>query len=147
VARLALATGALVIPVGISLDQKKVHLTCSKVDGCTETGTWYLKGPYAMSVGMPVVFRGDTDDREQVKSVTMQIMHQITALSLFSEHRLLAARRAPGLGMASPYAGIQIAYKGTWKTFAQTYRAISHTPAFRAVESGLLFLLMYARHF
>ncbi len=56
VARLALSTGAPVIPVGIGLDRARIHLIETLVDGAIEVGTWYFGGPYAMTVGEPLHF-------------------------------------------------------------------------------------------
>ncbi len=88
VARLALASGAPVIPVGIGLDRARVRLVETEVDGVTEVGTWYLGGPYAMTVGEPQVFGGDVEDREHVRSVAEQIMGRIKQLARESSARL-----------------------------------------------------------
>lgn len=161
VARLALATGAPVIPVGISLNHKKIRQVHTRVEGKMEMGSWYLHGPYAMTVGIPVTYQGSAEDYETVRSVTGQIMHQIAGLSQFGAVRLAlragkkqqaflkpAARpTALELGVSTPGATIQIAWKGTWLGFRQSARLVMSSAMFKAVESGLLMLLMYARHF
>lgn len=155
-ARLALATGAPVIPVGISLNHKKLRQVHTTIDGKKETGSWYLHGPYAMTVGEPVSYQGSTEDREQVHAVTGQIMQQIAALRRFGDVRLAHRdmkrandhlKRAPRLGVATPKATFQVAYKGTWLAFQQYARLVMRSAVFQTVESGLLFLLMYAKHF
>ena len=90
VARLALASGAPVIPVGIGLDRARVRLVETEVDGVTEVGTWYLGGPYAMTAGEPLVFGGDVEDREHVRAVAEQVMGCIQQLARESSARLEA---------------------------------------------------------
>jgi 1-acyl-sn-glycerol-3-phosphate acyltransferase len=89
-ARLALTSGAPVIPVGIGLDRARVRPVKTEVDGVTEVGTWYLGGPYAMTVGEPLVFGGDVEDREAVRSVAEQIIGRIKQLARESSARLEA---------------------------------------------------------
>lgn len=81
VARLALASGAPVIPVGIALQWDKVHTMRSTVKGRVEYGRWYLKGPYRMTVGYPMRFKGDADDRELVNQVSGRVMDRIARLA------------------------------------------------------------------
>jgi len=91
VARLALSTGAPVIPVGIGLDRERIRLTETLVDGKTEVGTWYIQGPYAVTVGEPMWFTGDVEDREHVHSVAERIMGRIIQLAGRSARRVAAA--------------------------------------------------------
>lgn len=154
VARLALATGAPVIPVGVSLNQKKVRLVLTQIEGEQETGAWYLKGPYALTVGRPLIFNGNPDDRSQTREVTGQIMQRITRLSHFGHQRLASRLNAPRLlpqvSLARPKAAAEsaakFAWKGTWQAFKQSAQAIGRSPAFRAAESLLVLVLMYAKH-
>lgn len=99
VARLAMLTGAPVIPVGISLDADRIQIVQTEVKGTMEPGTWYLHGPYGVTVGEPMQFEGSVDDREYVKSVTETIMQQISLLAQESAIRiaphLLAANTFP----------------------------------------------------
>lgn len=90
VARLALSTGAPVLPVGISLDRARIHLIETPVDGTTEVGTWYFGGPYAITVGEPLRFAGDAEDRALVRAVTGRIMQQIGELAGQSVDRIQA---------------------------------------------------------
>ncbi len=161
VARLALATGAPVIPVGISLDHSKIHRIHTQVEGKQETGAWYLNGPYAMTVGEPMTFQGSADDHEHVHAVTGQIMQRLATLSGHGALRL-AARRAPALqpqnstnempastrlSTASPATTVQVAWKGTWQAFQHSAHVVTRSPLFRAAESVVVVILMYARHF
>jgi len=87
-ARLALSTGAPVIPIGIHLRRERIRLIRTKVDGKTEVGTWYLRGPYAVTIGKPMYFEGDTEDRPHVRSISEKIMQSIIGLSLQSACRV-----------------------------------------------------------
>jgi 1-acyl-sn-glycerol-3-phosphate acyltransferase len=88
VARLALSTGAPVIPVGIHLERERIRFVETKVDGESEVGRLYLRGPYAMTVGEPMRFRGDVEDWEYVRSVSERIMQRIIRLSRESALRV-----------------------------------------------------------
>jgi 1-acyl-sn-glycerol-3-phosphate acyltransferase len=160
VARLALATGAPVIPVGISLNHKRIRPVYTTIEGKQEMGLWYMRGPYAMTVGEPVIFEGNPEDHEQVHQVTGQIMQQIAVLHRLGELRLAhrsMKRLSPRpiqhlkpvarLSLSTPKSAAQVAWKGTWLAFQQSTRLVMRSAVFKAVESGLLFLLMYARNF
>ena len=99
VARLALSTGAPVIPVGIHLDRERIQRIETVVDGKTEVGTWYLHGPYAMTVGEPMVLRGSIDDWPHVRDQAQQVMRRIARLS--HESALRMERRGQGAGLLS----------------------------------------------
>jgi len=88
VARLAIASGAPVIPVGISLIKEKVQTIRSTVKGRVEYGRWYLQGPYHMTVGNSVHYSGDVEDRDHVRKVADNVMHQIIELAHESDDRL-----------------------------------------------------------
>ena len=96
-ARLALQSGAPVIPVGIFLRRELSICIKSKINGSLAQAHWYLRGPYAMTVGQPMQFEGDIDDRQNVRHVSEQIMYQIRLLAQESEHRILR----PNLAVAS----------------------------------------------
>jgi 1-acyl-sn-glycerol-3-phosphate acyltransferase len=101
-ARLALASGATVIPIGIHLDSRYIRLAYTQVKGKSELGTWYTHGPYAMTVGKPVVFSGDPDDRQLVASVTGQIMQLIAEVDQQSAKRILHAQMYPAQRHVEP---------------------------------------------
>ncbi|MCC6612341.1 MAG: 1-acyl-sn-glycerol-3-phosphate acyltransferase [Anaerolineae bacterium] len=87
-ARLALASGAPVIPVGIHLDRNRITYKETTIDGQPELIRWYPNGPYYMTVGKPMVFHGDVNDRVYVNRVATQIMQNISMLAWESERRL-----------------------------------------------------------
>ena len=92
VARVALRTGAPVIPVGIGLQQEHIRVTKTSKDGENVIGHLYTSGPYAMTVGQPLYFEGDVLDRERVRSAARQIMHHIRNLAYESECRISPAQ-------------------------------------------------------
>ncbi|MBN2501248.1 MAG: 1-acyl-sn-glycerol-3-phosphate acyltransferase [Anaerolineales bacterium] len=91
-ARLALETGAPIIPVGIHLDRERLKLIETKIEDEIAVGTWYLSGPYAMTVGRPLVFKGSVENRDWVQNAAEQIMERIAGLIEASEERVLNKR-------------------------------------------------------
>lgn len=89
-ARLALLTGAPVVPVGIHLARERLRTIESRITGASTVGYWYLRGPYHMTVGEPMHFVGDVEDRERVVSASERIMQCIIALTRESERRMKA---------------------------------------------------------
>jgi len=96
-ARLALSTGAPVIPVGIALDRARLRLTELQIAGKREIGTWYLRGPYALSVGQALRFEGCAEDRARVAAVTAALTEQIVQLAGQSAYHLHGAYGAHGV--------------------------------------------------
>ncbi len=94
VARLALASGAPVIPVGIHLLKERIHSIRSVVRGRVEYGHWYLRGPYNVTVGTPLYYQGNVEDHPHVRSVADNVMHHIIELSRESENRFF---HTPGM--------------------------------------------------
>jgi len=95
VARLALSTGAPIIPVGICLQREHIHFRETTVGGKTETARFYLHGPYAVTIGEPMRFEGNVEDREFVRSVSQRIMRRISLLSRESAQRIRTSQRIP----------------------------------------------------
>jgi 1-acyl-sn-glycerol-3-phosphate acyltransferase len=96
-ARLALMSGAPIVPVGIYLRREIALRIRSKISGKPTEGTWYLRGPYAMTVGEPMRFEGDVEDREYVRHLSDQIMREIKFLARESERRTRRLKLAPSL--------------------------------------------------
>jgi len=92
-ARLALMSGAPVIPVGIHRRRDRFFRSMAMITGAQTFGWLYLWGPYAMTIGKPMVFTGDVEDRELVKSVTHTIMEQVKVLAGDSETRMVRKMR------------------------------------------------------
>jgi 1-acyl-sn-glycerol-3-phosphate acyltransferase len=91
-ARLALMTGAPVIPVGIHLDRKRIRLVTTMIEDEPAVGTWYLGGPFAMTVGEPMIFQGDAADRALVHAASEQIMQRVIRLAQESAYRMARAQ-------------------------------------------------------
>jgi len=121
IARLALLTGAPVIPVGISLDQKQIRIVQTRVEGKLEPSAWYLHGPYAMTVGAPHVYEGDVEDHGHVRSVTGQIMNNIMTLSHRGHARLTFAHRQTALRAAN---ASMVTRAARWATQSVVLRGI-----------------------
>ncbi len=102
-ARLALEAGVPVVPIGVALDRSRLRLIETRVKGKMALGTWYFRGPYALTVGSPLVFHGNVEDHNLVETVAAQIMHSILRLEKESADRLssdIRARRT-GVGIRS----------------------------------------------
>lgn len=87
VARLAIASGAPVIPTGIFLQRDRLQTLRSVVSGKIEYSNWYLRGPYAITMGAPLRFGGDVENHGYVKDVAHQIMLKIMGLAAESQQR------------------------------------------------------------
>ena len=87
VARLALMSGAPVIPIGIHLLRERIRSIRSTVKGVQEYGYWYIRGPYYVTVGRAMRFSGDVEDQPRVRIVADRIMQRIIALARESETR------------------------------------------------------------
>ncbi|MBI1794737.1 MAG: 1-acyl-sn-glycerol-3-phosphate acyltransferase [Chloroflexi bacterium] len=87
-ARLALMTGVPVIPIGIYLPRERSLYIGSKLSGKHTAAYWYLRGPYGMTVGEPMLFTGDIEDQSLVHSVTNSMMAKIHELAEESEQRV-----------------------------------------------------------
>ncbi len=94
-ARLAMLTGAPIIPVGIYYPREKnVHISSRITGGEASDGYWYLTGPYQITVGEPMYFSGDPNDRAQVAEASVRLMEEIAYLAEESRlrmHRLIPA--------------------------------------------------------
>lgn len=90
VARLALQAGVPVVPLGIYLAEKNCKRVPTTLEGQPDVITWYLRGPYAVTVGKPLWFSGDADDRPLVQRIAETVMQNIRALALESRQRALS---------------------------------------------------------
>jgi 1-acyl-sn-glycerol-3-phosphate acyltransferase len=87
-ARLALSSGVPVIPVGIYLSDRGCRRIPATFEGEPDIVTWYLHGPYAITIGKPLHFLGDSQDKDFVRTVSENIMASIRALALVSQQRV-----------------------------------------------------------
>jgi len=88
VVRLALATGAPVIPLGIGLDPARIVFRNTLIDGVTEHVRWYCRGPYFATAGGAIAVTGCLEDHEGVRASVMRIMDCIAGLARQSALRL-----------------------------------------------------------
>ena len=107
VVRLALSTGAPVIPVGIHLQHERIRIIKTQIDDMPEIIRWYFRGPYAITVGEPIRFAGNEEDREYVRSVSEHIMQRIDQLAYQSALRLQQA--SPALANGSMPVPVEVA--------------------------------------
>ncbi len=96
-ARLALLTGAPIIPVGIYLERRRLRLIETRIDGKKEIGTWYLGGPFAVTFGQPMWFQGDVENREYVASMSKRLMRRIAQLTFESAYRVIGMQALAAL--------------------------------------------------
>jgi 1-acyl-sn-glycerol-3-phosphate acyltransferase len=98
VARLALKSSVPVVPIGIYLLDENCVRIPTILEGKPEEITWYLRGPYAITIGRPLHFRGDVNDRLLVRSIAEHVMDHIRSLTMESKRRvaLNALVRFPG---------------------------------------------------
>lgn len=90
-ARLALSTGAPLIPVGIHPQGEHIWFRELVIDGRPEQARWPLHGHYAVTVGEPVVLRGDVEDRAYVHAALDDIAQRMARLSRESARRVAGA--------------------------------------------------------
>ena len=88
VARLALQSGVPVVPIGIHLHDENCRRVPTTLEGKPEVITWYLNGPYAITVGKPLHYQGDANDRPLVKTIAENVMEHIRNLSQESRQRV-----------------------------------------------------------
>jgi 1-acyl-sn-glycerol-3-phosphate acyltransferase len=88
VARLALASGAPVIPVGIGLQQEGIRTFAVEMEGGPDEARLYTGGQYALTVGKPMWFEGNVDNWEYVRLVSERVMQRIVSLSRQSALRI-----------------------------------------------------------
>ena len=88
VARLALQSGAPVVPIGIHLRDENCRRVKTMLEGKQDVITWYLRGPYVITVGKPLHFAGDSNDQPLVKRIAENVMDQICILAGESKLRM-----------------------------------------------------------
>lgn len=94
--RMALATGAPIIPLGIYLDPSRVKHTSIKIKGKLERFVWYRRGAYVISYGKPIYLTGQSDNRTLVKEASL-------FLQTILQNLLLSSRRLAKLPVAKSF--------------------------------------------
>lgn len=87
-ARLALLSGAPVVPVGIHFPRENLRVSHGVYGGKATVARYLLRGPYHMTVGESMQFDGDIEDRENVNTVAEHIMNRIIELAEQSAKRM-----------------------------------------------------------
>ena len=99
--RLALSTGAPVIPVGVYMDPAQIRCSTVQAGDQADTARWYPAGPYAVTVGKAIYLEGEVEDRDYVRSASQYVMQHIAYLSWQSDQRIrqdaLACKLLPRL--------------------------------------------------
>lgn len=95
-ARLALAGGVPIVPIGIHIDRTRIHCIPTMIGDELAVGAWYFRGPYAITVGRAMRFEGSVDDHEHVRAISDSVMQRVIQLSGESTHR--ATRRLAPAG-------------------------------------------------
>jgi hypothetical protein len=85
---MALSNGVPVIPIGIYLSDKGCRRIPATFEGEPDIVTWYLRGPYAITIGKPLHFRRDVKDKDFVRKGSENIMQSIRELALDSQRRV-----------------------------------------------------------
>lgn len=98
IGRIALASGAPVIPLGIAVHKHSI-IILSKEFSFTDgpaIGRWVGMGPYAVTIGSPISFTGCPGDHQKVQMVGECVIEEIRQLTAISRLRL--PRRKPAIG-------------------------------------------------
>jgi 1-acyl-sn-glycerol-3-phosphate acyltransferase len=97
-ARIALLSGAPVIPVGIHLDNNAYYEKEMITKNYSDSARIVYRGKYAMTVGNPILFSGSVEDFGYVRYVADEIMESIIQQARKSEVRILEnPSQRPGL--------------------------------------------------
>ncbi|MBN1178856.1 MAG: 1-acyl-sn-glycerol-3-phosphate acyltransferase [Anaerolineae bacterium] len=104
--RLALNAGVPIVPIGVHMDDKRILYRPIGNEDFNDVARWYLRGPYAITVGQPMVFKGDVNDRDYVQDASENLMQRIGALAQESARRIPRTPKPKGLpaGITSPLA-------------------------------------------
>jgi 1-acyl-sn-glycerol-3-phosphate acyltransferase len=90
--RLAMLSGKPIIPIGISVKEKNIKTIKSIIKGVQEFGKWYFKGPYAITIGKPIRITGNTDNKINVRHLSVWLREKISLLENEGAKRLNKSR-------------------------------------------------------
>jgi 1-acyl-sn-glycerol-3-phosphate acyltransferase len=94
IARLALLSGAPVIPIGIHPPMDHLKNVPATINGERAFGRVFFRGRYMMTVGSPLTFSGSASNREEVQMISSEIMKAINGLRRLSIERSRAYKRS-----------------------------------------------------
>jgi hypothetical protein len=83
-------SGKPIIPIGISVKSKNIRWIRSIIKGVQEWGKWYLKGPYAITIGKPINLKGSVGNWNQVRKISAWLGEKISKLEKESRIRILS---------------------------------------------------------
>ena len=86
--RMALTASVPIIPIGIHLIKRKIWYRQLTMGDERKISRLYLCGPYAVTVGKPMMFTGDVDDRVFVREQSEHLVERIDQLVQYSRYRL-----------------------------------------------------------
>ena len=78
--RMALATGAPIIPIGICVDPQKIKKFTIKIKNQENQFYWYRRGAYIVSYGQPLYFKGQIADQKLVKNYSQILRENLQQL-------------------------------------------------------------------
>lgn len=87
--RLAMETGAPIIPAGIHVERTRIKTLKMKSGEEDIPAHIYFGGPYTISFGEPMYFSGDTADYQRVRDLTDTLEVQIASLVKQSERSMV----------------------------------------------------------
>jgi len=93
-ARLALMSGAPVVPIGIHVRRERSLTLHARVKGKHVQGDWYFSGPCHVTIGKAMRFSGDPGDRRRLFAAAEEMMAGVRALAAESGER--EGRSQPG---------------------------------------------------
>ncbi len=91
--RLALCSGVSIVPVGIGVKKENIVLLNSVIRGRKDTGTWYSKGPYAITVGRSLKYLGSVENKKRVRTLSEKLMQEVNRLAEESSRRINFAQQ------------------------------------------------------
>ena len=86
--RLALATGASIVPIGIGIKYANIRNVSATISEVNAFGKWYFHGPYAITIGKSIKLSGNVEDRPLVRNLSDRIMSKIKKLVTESSSRV-----------------------------------------------------------
>ncbi len=87
--RMALATGAPIIPIGICVDPQKIKKFTIKIKNQENQFYWYRRGAYIVSYGQPLYFKGQIADQKLVKNYSQILRENLQQLLYYGVQSLL----------------------------------------------------------
>lgn len=86
--RLAIETGAPIVPLSFSLDHSRVKYLNMDTSKESVLAHWYLKGPYEIIFGKHINLSGSLEDREFIKEQSKTILEGIFKMSFEGNLRI-----------------------------------------------------------